>query len=60
MHDLHQLLHVLLVVGRDFRSLVAVAGVLEEVVIVVVEQSKHVVALDDGVEVNVLGAVARK
>jgi hypothetical protein len=37
----------------DFHNLVAVAGVLEEVVIVIVEPWKHVVVLDDGVEVGV-------
>jgi hypothetical protein len=60
MHDSCQSLHVLLVVDTDFHNLVAVAGVLEEVVTVIVERSKHAVVLGDGVGVNVLGAVAHK
>lgn len=60
-HDLLHLLHVSLGVDRDCHSFVgAAAGVLAEVVIVVVEQSTHVVALDDGEEASELGQAAHK
>lgn len=51
---------MLLVVDTDFRSFVAGAGVLGVVVIVVVEPSRHVEALDGGVEENVLGEAVHK
>jgi hypothetical protein len=55
------LLHVLLGVDRDCHSFVGVvAGGLAEGVIVVVEQSTHVVALDDVEEASELGQDARK
>lgn len=60
-HDSLHLLHVLLGVDRDCHSFVgAVAGGLAEVVIVVVEQSIHVVALDDVEEVSELEQAAHK
>lgn len=61
-HDSLHLLHVLLEVDRDCHSfvVVVVAGGLAEGVIVVVEQSTHVVALDDVEEASELGQDAHK
>jgi len=59
--DSLRLIHVSLGVDRGCHSFVgAVAGVLAEVVIVVVEQLIHVVALDDGEEASELGQAAHK
>jgi hypothetical protein len=60
-HDSLHLLHVLLEVDRDCHSFVGVvAGELAEGVIVVVEQSTHVVVLDDVEEASELGQDAHK